>query len=80
MMADMVLCCLTGVVFCRTLMYLPLYTLGMANPDTVIWVPLFDDYQEQSDIPFAVFQATLQVCLATMTVMLHASAQPTSPL
>ncbi|KAK9828315.1 hypothetical protein WJX74_008496 [Apatococcus lobatus] len=46
--------------YIRMLMYLPLYTLGMANPDTDIWVPLFDDYQEQSDIPFAVFQATLQ--------------------
>ena len=49
------------VVMCRTLLYLPLYMLGMANPDTDIWVPLFEDYQEQSDIPFAVFQATLQV-------------------
>ena len=59
-------------------MYLPLYTLGMANPDTVIWVPLFDDYQEQSDIPFAVFQATLQVSLATLRVMLRALVQSAS--
>ena len=42
-------------------MYLPSLALGMGHPDTELLIPLFFDYQEQADIPFAVFQATLQV-------------------
>ncbi len=49
------------LVMCRTLTYLPLLPFGLASPDADILIPLFDDYLEQSDIPFAVFQATLQV-------------------
>ena len=43
------------------MMYLPSLALGMGHPDTELLIPLFSDYQEQADIPFAVFQATLQV-------------------